>query len=112
MMCPFICLGFVTLLLGAILCRRAALNALESVNTREQDTLRNVQFAIKVLWGNEDKVTFTPTKDRCSELVKGASRRKSSHVVAKMLSERKKRDEKIQKIRSDLAAKLKFRKIA
>ena len=110
MWCAFVCLGLFTLLLLCILCRRAVLNALETVETREADTYKNIHFAVRVLWGDEDKVKFVATKDRSNQLLKGASRRKSSSVVAKMLMERKKREDKIQSIRTDLAKKLQFKK--
>lgn len=106
----FLFLGLVTLLLFAFLCRRAVLNALESVETREQNTLKNVRWAIRILLGDHEKATFIPTKDRSSSLLRGTSRRKGKFAVAKMLMERKKREEKISRVRSELAAKLKFRK--
>lgn len=106
----FLFLGLVTLLLLAFLCRRAVLNALESVETREPNTLKNVRWAIRILLGDHEKATFICTKDRSSSLLQGTSRRKGKSAVAKMLMERKKREEKISRVRSELAAKLKFRK--
>jgi len=103
-------LGLVALLLLAALCRRSALNALESIETREMDTLRNARWAIRVLFGDDEKATFIPSKDRSSSMMPGASRRKGKLAVAKMLTERKKREEKIKRVRADLAAKLTFRK--
>ena len=110
MLYHFLFLALVALLLLAALCRRAALNALESIETREHNTLKNTRWAIRVLFGDGDKPTFLPTKDRSSDLVQGASRRKGKRVVAKMLMERKKREERISQVRSKLASKLKFRK--
>lgn len=106
----FLFLGLVALLLLAALCRRSALNALESIETRETDTLRNARCAIRVLFGNEEKAAFVHSKDRSSSMMPGASRRKGKLAVAKMLTERKKREEKIKRVRADLAARLTFGK--
>lgn len=106
----FLFFAMVALLLLGALCRRAALNALESVKTREHDTLQNTRLAIRVLFGDGEKVQFISTKDRSSSLLQGTSRRKGKRVVAQMLMERKKREDKISRVRSQLASKLKFQK--
>jgi len=106
LLCLPICLGLLLL----FLIRKAAIDALSSIVTREGDTLLKVQTALQALGGDLKKVKFVTTKDRSSHFGEKMSRRKGTKTAAKVLENRKKREEKMARIRKSLAEKLNFKK--
>ena len=107
----FLLWGFVVaLVLFLGLVRKVCVDALSSVVTREKDTFTKVQTALGALCADVHKVQFVTTKDRSSHLGEGVSRRRGGRTAAKMLAEKRKREERMSRIRRHLAQKLKFKK--
>ena len=103
-------LPLVLVLVFLFLVRRATVAALSSVKTRDRKTLVKVRRALWVLGASTDSAELIMSKDRSSDVGEGASRRGNSHSVAKVLEQRRKRDEKLDEIRKNLAEKFKFKK--
>lgn len=101
-----VCLGLVVL----FLVRKVAVDALSAVVTREKDTLLRVKTALRAIGGDMNRVKFVPTKARFSSLGEGVSRRKGGVAAARLLEEKRKKRERLEKVRRNLAATLTFRK--
>ena len=90
--------------------RRALVGVLGTVETRDRQTLAKVRRALRFLCAKDTSAKLIMTKDRSSALGEGASRRGRNRGAAKALMEQRRREERLQEIRKNLAEKLKFKK--